>query len=105
VASRGRRYYLKRTGGFAPHTDHAVVPAAYDAAIALNPGVAAYYSNRAITHVRLENYGYAVADANKALAVDKTFVKAYYRRATAHMGLLKFKEALRDLRTLVKVRA
>lgn len=33
----------------------------YTAAIELNPTVAAYFTNRAFCHVKLENYGYAIS--------------------------------------------
>ena len=56
------------------HYPAAVV--AYTEAIQLNPKVAAYYSNRAFAHIRLENYGSAVADASKALELDPRFTKA-----------------------------
>jgi len=57
----------------AKHYPAAVV--AYTEAIQFNPSVAAYYSNRAFAHVRLENYGSAVADASKALELDSRFTK------------------------------
>jgi serine/threonine-protein phosphatase 5 len=37
-----------------------------------------------------------LADASKAIELDKTYVKGFYRRAAAHMSLGKFKEALKD---------
>lgn len=37
-----------------------------------------------------------MADASKAIELDKTYVKGFYRRAAAHMSLGKFKEALKD---------
>ena len=48
---------------------------AYTEAIQLNPKVAAYFSNRAFAHIRLENYGSAVADASTALELDPRFTK------------------------------
>ncbi|KAI9022292.1 Serine/threonine-protein phosphatase-like protein 5 [Phycomyces nitens] len=74
----------------------------YSAAIDLNPNVAAYFSNRAFCHLKLESYGYVISDADAALTLDPTFTKANYRRATANMALGKFKEALKDLRVVVK---
>ncbi|KAI9006921.1 Serine/threonine-protein phosphatase 5 [Hyaloraphidium curvatum] len=75
---------------------------AYTKAIARNPFVASYYSNRAAAYIREEFLGYAIADANKAIEIDPKFIKAYYRRASANMGLSKIKEAVRDFRTVVK---
>ncbi|XP_070180925.1 serine/threonine-protein phosphatase 5-like [Littorina saxatilis] len=76
----------------------------YSEAIEANPTVAAYYGNRSFAHLRTESFGYASTDANKALALDKAYIKAYYRRASANMALGKFKEALRDLKYVVTVR-
>ncbi|KAI7870813.1 Serine/threonine-protein phosphatase-like protein 5 [Spinellus fusiger] len=74
----------------------------YTAAIALNPNVPAYYTNRAFCHLKLESYGYVIADADAALAIDPHFSKANYRRANAQMALGKFKEALKDFRVVFK---
>lgn len=74
----------------------------YTDAIALNASVAAYFSNRAFAQLKLENYGYAIADADEALKLDSSFIKGYYRRASAYLALSRYKEALRDFRTVVK---
>lgn len=76
----------------------------YSQAIELNPYVAAYYGNRCLAYIRIECFGYALQDANKALEVDNSYVKAYYRRASANMALGKFKLALKDFEAVVKVR-
>lgn len=65
--------------------------------------VAALFGNRAFAHIRLEEYGSAIADATDAIALDPAYVKAYYRRGDANFALGKFKEALRDLRAAAKV--
>ena len=69
----------------------------YTEAINLNPYVPAYYGNRSFAHLRVESFGYALADASKAIELDKNYVKAYYRRAGAYMSLGRFKLALKDL--------
>jgi len=69
-------------------------------------------------HIKLEAYGYAIADATKAIALDPDFVKvslgfrmhvapltldqAYYRRAVANTAILKHSEAIHDWRIVVK---
>ncbi|XP_025423474.1 serine/threonine-protein phosphatase 5 [Sipha flava] len=63
---------------------------------------AAYYANRSFAHSKTEAYGYALADASKAIQLDPKYLKGYYRRATAYMSLGKFKEALRDYEVVVK---
>ncbi len=52
----------------------------YTRAVDLNPANAIYYSNRAFAHIKLENYGSAIADATKALEIDPKFVKARAER-------------------------
>ena len=47
----------------------------YTKAIDLNPGVASYYGNRSIAHLRTEAFGYALQDASKALELDKNYIK------------------------------
>ncbi|KAK2167212.1 hypothetical protein LSH36_31g05027 [Paralvinella palmiformis] len=76
----------------------------YTEAINLNPAVAAYYGNRSFAYLKTECFGYALSDATKALELDKTYIKAYYRRASANMALGKFKLALKDFGSVVKVR-
>lgn len=47
----------------------------YGKAIDLDPENAIYYSNRALAHIRMENYGAALEDAAKATDVDPSYVK------------------------------
>ncbi|XP_050532859.1 serine/threonine-protein phosphatase 5 [Daktulosphaira vitifoliae] len=63
---------------------------------------AAYYANRSFAYSKTEAYGYALADASKAIQLDPKYLKGYYRRATAYMSLGKFKEALKDYEVVVK---
>ncbi|GBP17933.1 hypothetical protein EVAR_7926_1 [Eumeta japonica] len=65
---------------------------------------AVYYANRSIANLRLENCGYALSDASKAIELDRSYIKAYYRRAAAHMSLGKYKLALKDFEYVTKVR-
>ena len=47
----------------------------YTDAINLDPFIASYYGNRSFAYIKTECYGYGLADANKALELDKTYVK------------------------------
>uniref|UniRef100_A0A8C1PX41 Serine/threonine-protein phosphatase n=1 Tax=Cyprinus carpio TaxID=7962 RepID=A0A8C1PX41_CYPCA len=76
----------------------------YTEALELNPSNAIYYSNRSLAYLRTECYGYALVDATRALELDKNYIKGYYRRATSNMALGKFKAALKDYETVVRVR-
>ena len=48
----------------------------------------------------MENHGLAIADSTVAIELDKTFIKAYYRRGSAYMALGKYKDALKDLKSV-----
>ncbi|CAF0958795.1 unnamed protein product [Adineta steineri] len=67
----------------------------YTKAIEIHPD-AILYSNRSFAYLRREWYGYALIDAKKALEYDPKYIKAYYRRASAHMALGKYPSALSD---------
>lgn len=47
----------------------------YSQAIVKNDSDPVFYSNRAQAQIKLEAYGYAVADASKAIELDPNFVK------------------------------
>lgn len=68
----------------------------YTKAIEANPTVAVYYGNRSFAYLKTECFGYALSDASKAIELDKSYIKGFYRRATAYMSLGKFKDALKD---------
>jgi serine/threonine-protein phosphatase 5 len=76
----------------------------YTEALELNPKKAVYHANRSIANLKLENFGYALSDAAKSIECDKNYLKAYYRRAAAHMALGKYKIALKDYERVFKVR-
>lgn len=61
-----------------------------------------FYANRSFAHFRTESYGYALSDADKAIALKNSYTKAYYRRAAALMALGRFKKALADLEFVAK---
>ncbi|TPP59276.1 Serine/threonine-protein phosphatase [Fasciola gigantica] len=61
------------------------------------------FSNRSLAYLRTECFGYALDDASRAIAIDSSYIKGYYRRATAYMALEKFKEALSDLETCMRM--
>lgn len=76
----------------------------YTKAIEANPNVAIYYANRSFANLKTECFGYALADASKAIELDNTYVKGYYRRAASYLSLGKFKEALKDYEYVTKMR-
>jgi serine/threonine-protein phosphatase 5 len=76
----------------------------YTKAVEKDPHNPVYYSNRAFCDLKLEEYGSALIDADKAIELDRTFIKAYYRRGAAHLALAKYKEARLDFKTVVKLK-
>lgn len=76
----------------------------YTQAIEMDGTVASFYTNRAQAYIKSEGFGAALLDANMALSIDNTFVKAYYRRATARYCLGKPKEALKDYKAVAQAR-
>jgi len=68
-----------------------------------NKKMAVYYSNRAYTNIKLENYGFAIDDAGEAVNKDATYAKAYYRRATALFALGKYKNALANFKRVLEL--
>ena len=51
----------------------------YTQAIEKNDTDPSFYCNRAQTQIKVESYGYAIADATKAIELDKNYIKV--RRA------------------------
>ena len=72
----------------------------YTAAIALKTSPL-LLCNRAFAHLRAESYGSCLVDADAALALDPTCVKANYRRGAALVALGRHKQALADFRRVV----
>ena len=70
----------------------------YNEAIEADPERPAFYTNRAFCHLKMENHGLAIADSTVALELDKSFIKAYYRRGSSYMALAKYKDALKDFK-------
>lgn len=75
----------------------------YTDALDINPSSSVLLSNRAFAHIRLEEYGSAIADATKALDCDPSYAKAYYRRGDASFALSRFRDAVKDFRAAAKL--
>jgi serine/threonine-protein phosphatase 5 len=60
--------------------------------------------NRAAVHLKLESFGAAMQDANAAVGLDRSYVKAFYRRGSAYIGLGKLKQALKCFEAVVKAK-
>ncbi|KAG9233718.1 serine/threonine-protein phosphatase-like protein 5 [Amylocarpus encephaloides] len=103
TATEAQAVSLKDEGNkaFAAH-DWPKAIAFYTKAIELDDTKPAYFSNRAQANIRSEAYGYAIADATKAIELDPNFVKAYYRRGVAYAAILRPADAQKDLQIVVK---
>lgn len=60
--------------------------------------------NRAAAYLKTESFGLAISDAEKAKELDATYVKAYYRHASALLALGRYKKALVDFKRVVKLK-
>lgn len=58
--------------------------------------------NRAMCHLKLEAFGFAISDADAALELDPGYLKAYYRKGSAYLALAKYKDARKCFRAVVK---
>ena len=63
--------------------------------------LAIYYSNRAAVHLKMENYGLAINDADEAINYDPNYPKSYYRKADGLISIDKYKEARACLKRVV----
>ena len=57
-----------------------------------------YYANRANAYLELEKFSECIEDCVKAIEIDKTFAKSYYRQAKALINLQRLTEALEVLK-------
>ncbi|KAG6828209.1 hypothetical protein H0H92_008782 [Tricholoma furcatifolium] len=84
-------------------TSHNFLAAAklYSQAIEKNPNEPTLWCNRAYARMKLEEYGYALSDATHAIQLDSRYAKAYYRRATCYMQILKPGSAVSDFKKVL----
>ncbi len=76
----------------------------YTLAIAHNNTSAVLYSNRAAAHLRLEEYGSSLADAELAIKNDPAYIKAHYRRGASHMAMGKHQDAIADFKLVLRLK-
>jgi len=94
VADKWQAEQLKLKGNAVMSSkDYPGAIASYTSAIALDPTNPVYYSNRAAAHSSSNHHDEAVKDAQKAIEVDSTFVKAYHRLGHALYCLGDYEES------------
>jgi stress-induced-phosphoprotein 1 len=69
----------------------------YTEAIELDPSNSAYYSNRSASYAGLEDWEHAAEDGQSCISSDKTFIKGYFRLATAQESMSNYKKAVETL--------
>eukprot|EP00898_Chlorokybus_atmophyticus_P000400 jgi/Chlat1/1360/Chrsp119S01780 len=91
----------KQANQYFQRTQYTLAVDLYTQAIELCGTNAVYYANRGLAHTRMENYGQAILDGDKAIQIDPNYVKGYYRRGAAYLALGKYKDGLKDFRKVV----
>jgi serine/threonine-protein phosphatase 5 len=76
----------------------------YSHGLEYRPQNAIILSNRALAYIKIENYGLALQDSEKAIKSDPSYAKGYYRRASANFALNHYKLARKDLRQVCKLK-
>ena len=69
----------------------------YSKAIALNPNVPTYYTNRALCYMKCNRWPQAVQDSKAALERDNSLVKGHFYLGTSLLELDKLDEAIKHL--------
>mmetsp|Transcript_28581 Transcript_28581/g.68731 ORF Transcript_28581/g.68731 Transcript_28581/m.68731 type:complete len:503 (-) Transcript_28581:142-1650(-) len=68
-----------------------------------HPQMHVFYCNRAFCHIKMENFGSAISDAQQSVELKADFAKAYYRRGVAHMALARYTPAYKDFYKLCQL--
>uniref|UniRef100_A0A8C4XAP3 E3 ubiquitin-protein ligase CHIP n=2 Tax=Erpetoichthys calabaricus TaxID=27687 RepID=A0A8C4XAP3_ERPCA len=89
LKEQGNRLFLNRK--------YQEAAACYGKAINRNPSVAVYYTNRALCHVKLQQYDKALADCKHALELDSQSVKAHFFLGQCHLEMENYDEAIGNL--------
>jgi len=75
----------------------------YSKAIALNPVVSVYYTNRALCYMKNNKWAQAVADSRSALERDSGLVKGHFYLGTALLEMDKLDESISHLGTALEL--
>lgn len=62
-----------------------------------SPSVPAYYTNRALCYVKLQQHDKALADCRHALDLDSQSVKAHFFMGQCHLEMENYDEAIGNL--------
>jgi chaperonin cofactor prefoldin len=78
--------------------DYALAIQHYSGAIKIETGNHVFYSNRSASYAGLHQWAKAAKDAQECIRLAPTFVKGFYRFATAQMALKEYAGALQTIR-------
>ncbi|CAM9907299.1 unnamed protein product, partial [Chrysoparadoxa australica] len=82
---------------FFKSADYTGAIAKYSEAIAIDPNNHAYYSNRSASYAGLLDWEKAAEDGRACIATNKSFIKGYFRLATALRNLNELDQARETL--------
>ncbi|XP_069021337.1 E3 ubiquitin-protein ligase CHIP-like isoform X1 [Embiotoca jacksoni] len=89
LKEQGNRLFLNRK--------YLEAAACYGKAISHSPSVAAFYTNRALCYVKLQQYERALTDCRRALELDGQSVKAHFFMGQCHLEMESYDEAIGNL--------
>jgi len=64
----------------------------YSKAIDIDGNNHVYFTNRATAYASIEEWEKCLSDSNKAIAIKNDWVKGYFRKGQAHVGLKQYEE-------------
>ncbi len=76
--------------------------ACYTRSLELFPDDAACYSNRAMAFLKLKRNGSCIEDAERCLALDPAYLKAYHRRGKAYLACGQYEDAIKDFQYILE---
>jgi len=76
----------------------------YAKALELDPKNHTLYSNRAAAYMHLGQYELALKDSERCVEIAPDFVKAYFRKGKALLGLEQYAEAVEALTHALKLK-
>ncbi|KAM4598194.1 E3 ubiquitin-protein ligase CHIP-like isoform 1-T2 [Polymixia lowei] len=89
LKEQGNRLFLSRK--------YMEAAACYSKAITHSPSAPAYYTNRALCYVKLQQHDKALADCKHALELDSQSVKAHFFMGQCHLEMENYDEAIGNL--------
>lgn len=63
----------------------------------------AYFCNRALCHLKLNNFKECLDDCNQSIVLDPTLAKAYYRRMQSYEALGENMLAIKDIQKVIEL--